>query len=264
MLQLHMHHPPLRTWLLVDQAWTVPQLIRVWRAACCQPYRHAQMESVHSLCCVVLYQHCRSTGLLLLAAAGWCSDVAQLGAGGPAAGRPHTWPHCSLGDVQCCCCCSAWLLLLCVAATVAAGWCSDVAQLGAGGPATGRPNTWSHCTPGDVQCCCCCLLLLLLLQVGAQTWLSWVQEGLLLDDRTRGLTARLVTYNAVLKVFADIQVAFDFQAGGSIKVRRGCSWAIASLQAACAAPRNCSSHRRVHVQSMCSRGTCSPWCMEVE
>jgi hypothetical protein len=65
----------------------------------------------------------------------------------------------------------------------------------------------------------------LLLQVGAQTWLSWVQEGLLLDDRTRGLTARLVTYNAELKVFADIQVAFDFQAGGSIKVRRGCSCA---------------------------------------
>eukprot|EP00883_Tetradesmus_obliquus_P001212 jgi/Sobl393_1/11292/SZX78320.1 len=55
-------------------------------------------------------------------------------------------------------------------------------------------------------------------QVGAQTWLSWVQEGLLLDDRTRGLTARLVTYNAELKVFADIQVAFDFQAGGSIQV----------------------------------------------
>jgi hypothetical protein len=46
-----------------------------------------------------------------------------------------------------------------------------------------------------------------------------VQEGLLLDDRTRGLTARLVTYNAELKVFADIQVAFDFQAGGSIQVR---------------------------------------------
>jgi hypothetical protein len=60
---------------------------------------------------------------------------------------------------------------------------------------------------------------LLLSQVGAQTWLSWVQEGLLLDDRTRGLTARLVTYNAELKVFADIQVAFDFQAGGSIQVR---------------------------------------------
>jgi hypothetical protein len=63
------------------------------------------------------------------------------------------------------------------------------------------------------------LLLLLLPQVGAQTWLSWVQEGLLLDDRTRGLTARLVTYNAELMVFADIQVAFDFQAGGSIQVR---------------------------------------------
>eukprot|EP00879_Flechtneria_rotunda_P008905 GHRR01009325.1.p1 GENE.GHRR01009325.1~~GHRR01009325.1.p1 ORF type:complete len:543 (+),score=191.85 GHRR01009325.1:394-2022(+) len=52
----------------------------------------------------------------------------------------------------------------------------------------------------------------------AATWLQWVQEGLLVDDRTRGLAAHLISYNADLKVFAAIQVDFDFQQGGSIKV----------------------------------------------
>lgn len=67
-------------------------------------------------------------------------------------------------------------------------------------------------------CCCGSLVCVPPLQVGAQTWLSWIQEGLLLDDRTQGLVARLVSYNAELKVFAAIQVNFDFQQGGSIKV----------------------------------------------
>jgi hypothetical protein len=51
-----------------------------------------------------------------------------------------------------------------------------------------------------------------------------LQEGLLLDDRTAGLVAHLITYNAELKVFAAIQINFDFQQGGSIKVsERGCT-----------------------------------------
>lgn len=72
------------------------------------------------------------------------------------------------------------------------------------------------------------------LQVGAQTWLSWVQEGLLLDDRTRGMVARLVSYNAELKVFADIQINFDFQQGGNIKVG-SCSFCMSCGQ-------HCMSH----------------------
>jgi hypothetical protein len=55
-------------------------------------------------------------------------------------------------------------------------------------------------------------------QQGAQTWLSWLQEGLLLGDSTRGLLAHLVTYNAELGVFGAVQLLFDFQPGGSIKV----------------------------------------------
>lgn len=56
-------------------------------------------------------------------------------------------------------------------------------------------------------------------QEGAQTWLSWLQEGLLLDESTRGLVAHLITYNSDLKIFGAVKVSFDFQQGGSIKVR---------------------------------------------
>lgn len=53
---------------------------------------------------------------------------------------------------------------------------------------------------------------------GAQTWLSWLQEGLLMDTHTRSLMAHLITYNSELKVFGAVKVHFDFQQGGSIQV----------------------------------------------
>lgn len=51
-------------------------------------------------------------------------------------------------------------------------------------------------------------------------WLftKYMQEGLLLDDHTRGLSAHLVTYNSELRVFGAVRLDFDFQQGGSIKV----------------------------------------------
>jgi len=74
-------------------------------------------------------------------------------------------------------------------------------------------------------------------QEGAQTWLSWLQEGLLLDERTRGLVAHLITYNSDLKVFGAVKVSFDFQQEGSIKVRAQhthawwsrCSWCLSQV-----------------------------------
>jgi hypothetical protein len=57
-------------------------------------------------------------------------------------------------------------------------------------------------------------------QAGAATWLAWLRDALLPDDATRGLTARMVTYNADLGVFASVRVDFDFGAGGSIQVRQ--------------------------------------------
>lgn len=56
---------------------------------------------------------------------------------------------------------------------------------------------------------------------GATTWLQWLQDALLLDSATRGLAARMVTFNADLGVFALVKVVFDFGAGGSIKVGAG-------------------------------------------
>lgn len=53
---------------------------------------------------------------------------------------------------------------------------------------------------------------------GAQTWYNWVQQGLLLDDRTRGLQAQLVTYNPELQVFGDVLLRFEFSDGGTISV----------------------------------------------
>lgn len=52
---------------------------------------------------------------------------------------------------------------------------------------------------------------------GAQTWLTWLREALLLDGATRGLEASLVTYNADLRVFALTTVSFEFGDGGSIR-----------------------------------------------
>lgn len=57
-------------------------------------------------------------------------------------------------------------------------------------------------------------------QDGANTWLNWLRDALLLDASARGLTARFVTYNADLAVFASVKVEFDFGAGGSIQVMR--------------------------------------------
>lgn len=58
-------------------------------------------------------------------------------------------------------------------------------------------------------------------QEGAETWRTWLSEGLLLDDHTRGLLARLVTYNPDLGVWAEIEVAFEFEDSGSIQVGEG-------------------------------------------
>ncbi len=55
-------------------------------------------------------------------------------------------------------------------------------------------------------------------QDGAQTWYTWVNEGLFLDEHTRGVGAHMITYNAELKVFANIRLIFDFDDGGSIDV----------------------------------------------
>lgn len=56
-------------------------------------------------------------------------------------------------------------------------------------------------------------------QAGALTWLAWLRDGLLLDDSTRGLAARAVTYNPDLGIFAAATVEFDFGPGGSISAR---------------------------------------------
>lgn len=56
------------------------------------------------------------------------------------------------------------------------------------------------------------------LQQGARTWNSWVAEGLLLDEHSRGLSARMVTYNPDLRVWSDVEVLFEFQDSGSIDV----------------------------------------------
>ncbi|GBF96992.1 polycystin cation channel family [Raphidocelis subcapitata] len=56
-------------------------------------------------------------------------------------------------------------------------------------------------------------------QGGALTWLAWLRDGLMLDESTRALTARAVTYNPDLKIFAAAAVDFDFGAGGAITAR---------------------------------------------
>jgi hypothetical protein len=52
-----------------------------------------------------------------------------------------------------------------------------------------------------------------------------VQEGLYLDEQTRGLDAQLVTYNGELRVFGAARVSFDFLEAGSIRASyRWASW----------------------------------------
>lgn len=52
----------------------------------------------------------------------------------------------------------------------------------------------------------------------AQTWFTYMSEGLYLDQKTRGLTAELITYNAPLRVFGYFRIRFFFSDGGSIQV----------------------------------------------
>lgn len=65
-------------------------------------------------------------------------------------------------------------------------------------------------------------------QEGASTWLTWLRDALLLDEATAGLSARAVTYNADLRIFALTDVTFEFGAGGSIEV--GTGWVTAGMQ----------------------------------
>ncbi len=53
----------------------------------------------------------------------------------------------------------------------------------------------------------------------AQTWETYLEEGLYLDQHTRSLTAELITYNAPLRIFGYFYIEFYFSDGGSIKVR---------------------------------------------
>jgi hypothetical protein len=54
----------------------------------------------------------------------------------------------------------------------------------------------------------------------AQTWFTYLQDGLYLDGHTRGLNAHMVTYNAELRIFGAYRVKFFFSDGGSIQVGR--------------------------------------------
>ena len=49
-------------------------------------------------------------------------------------------------------------------------------------------------------------------------WLSYLQQGLYLDQHTSELTVELITYNAPLRIFGYLEVDFSFTEGGSIKV----------------------------------------------
>lgn len=44
-------------------------------------------------------------------------------------------------------------------------------------------------------------------------------QGLYLDSKTQGMTVELITYNADLRVFANILLKFEFGEGGSIDVK---------------------------------------------
>lgn len=59
-----------------------------------------------------------------------------------------------------------------------------------------------------------------------QTWFTYLQEGLYLDQNTRTMTAEMVTYNAPLRIFSYFYIKFYFSDGGSIKVRAASSPAV--------------------------------------
>jgi len=80
---------------------------------------------------------------------------------------------------------------------------------------------------------------------GAATWLTWLRDGLLLDDATRGMTVEAVTYNADLGVFALVMIEFDFGAGGSIAV----GWLDASGRGARGRAGSAVRHTRTHART---------------
>jgi hypothetical protein len=53
----------------------------------------------------------------------------------------------------------------------------------------------------------------------AQTWFTYLQDGLYLDGHTRGLIVHMVTYNAELRIFGAYRLKFYFSDGGSIQVQ---------------------------------------------
>lgn len=53
----------------------------------------------------------------------------------------------------------------------------------------------------------------------AQTWNTYLQEGLYIDQHTKMLQVQLMTYNAPLRVFGHFDIMFAFSEGGSIQVR---------------------------------------------
>ena len=55
----------------------------------------------------------------------------------------------------------------------------------------------------------------------ATKWLSYLQQGLYLDQHTSELTVELVTYNAPLRIFGFLEVDFTFTEGGAIEVSSG-------------------------------------------
>ncbi|PNW70325.1 hypothetical protein CHLRE_17g715300v5 [Chlamydomonas reinhardtii] len=67
-------------------------------------------------------------------------------------------------------------------------------------------------------------------QDGAQTWFTYLQEGLYLDQNTRTMTAEMVTYNAPLRIFSYFYIKFYFSDGGSIKVTYRLNTARVELQ----------------------------------
>lgn len=69
----------------------------------------------------------------------------------------------------------------------------------------------------------------------AQTWNTYLQEGLYIDQHTKQVSAQLMTYNAPLRVFGHFAIKFLFSEGGSIQV---------GLQAAL----QCRTRRDVHIR----------------
>lgn len=53
-------------------------------------------------------------------------------------------------------------------------------------------------------------------QAEAARWVTYLEEGLYIDQHTSSMTAELISYNAPLRTFAYYQMTFDFSLGGSI------------------------------------------------